>query len=215
MGGGNNPPKKGNVNYSNTNDGDVEKGFKEADHIIEYDVNTSAFAGHIPNPLGTVAWWFDDPIHGEGKNLQIEGVPWGHDQVSGMNRVPADKVFQECMFVGGRYCDWGIRKSQQITPMLAKRTGRPVRCVNSRTDMYDFNLNQRYVHLKVGFKSNGLITAIDDFSIADGGVRGSSMFGNTMDQTYGPYFTTRCQNVKQSMEVVDSNTRKDVRQRPA
>jgi CO/xanthine dehydrogenase Mo-binding subunit len=206
MGGGKNPPKKGNVNYSNTNDGDVEKGFKEADHIIEYEVNTSAFAGHIPNPLGTVAWWFDNPIHGAGKNLQIEGVPWGHDQVSGMNRVSADKVFQECMFVGGRYCDWGIRKSQQITPILAKRTGRPVRCVNSRADMYDFNLCQRYVHMKIGFKSNGLITAIDDFSIADGGVRGSSMFGNTMDQTYGPYFTTRCLNVKQSMEVVDSNT---------
>jgi len=205
MGSGNNPPKKGNVNYSNTNDGDIEKGFKEADHIIEYDVNTAAFSGHIPNPLGTVAWWFDDAIHGEGKNLQIEGVPWGHDQVAGMNRVSPDKVFQECMFVGGRYCDWGIRKSQQITPMLARRTGRPVRCVNNRYEMYDFNLNQRYVHLKVGFKSNGLITAIDDFSIADGGVQGSSNFGNTMDQTYGPYFTTRCQNVKQNMEVVDSN----------
>jgi CO/xanthine dehydrogenase Mo-binding subunit len=206
MGGGNNPPKKGNVNYSNANDGDIEKGFKEADHIIEYDVNTSAFAGHIPNPLGTVAWWFDDPLHGDGKNLQIEGVPWGHDQVAGMNRVSAGKVFQECMFVGGRYCDWGIRKSQQITPTLARRTGRPVRCVNTRADMYDFNLCQRYVHMKVGFKSNGLITAIDDFSIADGGIRGSSMFGNTMDQTYGPYFTTRCLNIKQSMEVVDSNT---------
>jgi len=206
MGGAKNPPKKGNVSYSNTNDGDVEKGFKEADHIIEFDINTAAFAGHIPNPLGTVAWWFDDPLYGEGKNLQVEGVPWGHDQQARTNRVSAEKVFQSCMFVGGRYCDWGIRKSQQITPMLARRTGRPVRCVNSRYDQYDFNLCQRYVHMKIGFKSNGLITAIEDFSIADGGVQGSSNFGNTMDQTYGPYFTTRCQNVKQSMEVVDSNT---------
>jgi CO/xanthine dehydrogenase Mo-binding subunit len=205
MGGGNNPPKKGNVSYSNVNQGDVEAGFREADHIIEYDLNMSAFSGHIPNPAGTVAWWFDDPYHGEGKSLRIEGTPWGHDQVAGMNRVSADKVFQECMFVGGRYCDWGTRKSEQITPMLAKRTGRPVRCVDNRYQMYDFNLNQRYVHLKVGFKKNGLITAIDDFSIADGGVRGSSMFGNTMDQTYGPYFTTRCLNVKQNMDVVDSN----------
>ena len=205
MGGGNNPPKKGNVSYSNVNDGDIEKGFKEADHIIEFDVNTSSFSGHIPNPTGTVAWWFDDAYHGEGKSLRIEGVPWGHDQVANMNRVSADKVFQKCMFVGGRYCDWGIRKSQQITPMLARRTGRPVRCINNRYEMYDFNLNQRYVHMKVGFKKNGLITAIDDFSIADGGVRGSSSFGNTMDQTYGPYFTTRCQNVKQNMDVVDSN----------
>ena len=109
------------------------------------------------------------------------------------------------MLVGGRYCDWGTRKSELITPLLAKRTGRPVRCVNDRYGMYDFNLNQRYVHLKVGFKANGLITAIDDFSIADGGARGSTNFGNTMDQTFGPYFTTRCQNVKQNMDVVDSN----------
>jgi CO/xanthine dehydrogenase Mo-binding subunit len=203
-GGGNNPPKKGNVSYSNVNDGDAEKGFKEADHIIEYDLKTAAFAGHIPNPLGTVAWWFDDPLHGEGKSLQIEGVPWGHDQVARSAGISADKVFQNCMFVGGRYCDWGIRKTQQITPMLAKRTGRPVRCMSSRYDMYDFNLCERYVHMKIGYKSNGLITAVEDFSIADGG-EGVSNFGNTMDQTYGPYRTIKCLNAKQSMEVVDTN----------
>jgi CO/xanthine dehydrogenase Mo-binding subunit len=205
MGGGNNPPKKGNVSYSNMNDGDIEAGFREADHVIEFDVNTAAFCGHIPNPMGSVAWWFDSAYHGEGKNLRIEGNPWGHGQVVSMYRMPAEKVFQECMLVGGRYCDWGTRKSELITPLLAKRTGRPVRCVNDRYAQYDFNLNQRYVHMKVGFKANGLITAIDDFSIADGGARGSTNFGNTMDQTYGPYFTTRCQNVKQNMDVVDSN----------
>ncbi len=205
MGGGSNPPKKGNVSYSIVNDGDIEAGFREADHIIELDVNTAAFCGHIPNPVGGVAWWFDSIYQGEGKNLRIEGTPWGHDQVVRMYRMPGEKVFQECMLVGGRYCDWGIRKQQLITPLLAKRTGRPVRCVHDRYGMYDFNLNQRYVHLKVGIKANGLITAIDDFSIADGGARGSTNFGNTMDQTYGPYFTTRCVNVKQYMEVVDSN----------
>jgi CO/xanthine dehydrogenase Mo-binding subunit len=205
MGGGNNPPKKGNVSYSNVMEGDVEAGFREADHIIEIDVNTAAFAGHLPNPPGSVAWWFDSTYHGDGKNLRIEGAPWGHDQVVGMYRMPPEKVFQECMLVGGRYCDWGMRKSQLITPLLARRTGRPVRCVNNRYETYDFNLNQRFVHLRVGFKSSGLITAIDDFSIADGGVRGSSIFGNIMDQTYGPYFTTRCRNVRQNMDIVDSN----------
>jgi CO/xanthine dehydrogenase Mo-binding subunit len=203
--GGDNPPKKGNVSYSNVSEGDVEAGFREADYIIEYDVNLPAFSGHIPNPTGSVAWWLDDPYHGEGKSLRIEGTPWGHDQVVGMYSMPAEKVFQQCMLVGGRYCDWGIRKSQLITPLLSKRTGRPVRCVNDRYGMYDFNLNQRFMHLKVGIKKNGLITAIDDFSIADNGVRGSSIFGTSMDQTYGPYFTTRCRNVKQNMDIIDSN----------
>ncbi len=115
MGGSKNPPKKGNVSYSNISDGDVEAGFREADHIIECDVNTSAFSGHIPNPVGSVAWWFDSPYYGDGKNLRIEGVPWGHDQVVRMYRMPSEKVFQECMLVGSRYCDWGTRKSQLMT----------------------------------------------------------------------------------------------------
>jgi CO/xanthine dehydrogenase Mo-binding subunit len=205
-GGNNNPPKKGNVSYSNFSDGDVEAGFREADHIIEYDVNTAAFAGHLPNPTGSVAWWFHDVYHREGKNLHIEGIPaWTEDAIADIYRIPSEKIFREGMFLGGRYCDWGNRKTQLVTPLLAKRTGRPVRCVNNRYEMYDFNLNQRYVHLRVGFKSNGLITAIDDFSIADSGVRGSTNFGNTMDQTYGPYFTTRCTNVRQNMDIVDSN----------
>ena len=203
-----NPPKQGNVSYSfvSNNSGDVQAGFMEADHIFEYDINTAAFAGHIPSPLGTVAWWFDDPLNGrEGKSLQIEGVPWGHRSVASANRVSADKVFQTCMFTGGRYCDWGIRKTQQITPALARRTGRPVKCLQNRADQYDFSLNQRYVHMKIGFKNNGLITAIEDHSIADNGSTGSSNFGTTMDQTYGPYYTIKNKNVKQNMELVDSN----------
>lgn len=205
MGKSNNPPKKGNIAFSNVSEGDVEAGFREADHIIEFDINTSAFAGHLPIPPGSVAWWYDDPYNDDGKSLRIEGNPWGHEEVVRLYRMPAERVVREDMFVGGRYCDWGTRKSQLVTPMLARRTGRPVRCFNNRYETYDFNLNQRFMHLKVGFKNNGLITAIDDFSIADSGIRGSSSFGNTMDQTYGPYFTTRCLNVRQNMEVVDSN----------
>ncbi len=207
MGGGNNPPKKGNVSYSNINAGDVEAGFKEADHILEYDVNIPSFSGHIPNPMGSVAWWFQNTYHGEGINLHIEGVGSPNDPgtIANMYKMPPEKVFQECLLIGGKYCDWGLRKSQLITPLLAKRTGRPVRCVNTRYDQYDFNLNQRFMHMKIGFKKNGLITAIDDFSIADSGVEGSSVFGTTMDQNYGPYFTTRCQNVRQNMDIVDSN----------
>jgi len=109
------------------------------------------------------------------------------------------------MFTGGRYCDWGVRKTQQITPTLALRTGRPVKCMQGRAEQYDFNLNQRYVHMKIGFKNNGLVTAIEDLSIADNGSTGSSNFGTTMDQTYGPYYTLKCKNVKQNMELVDTN----------
>ncbi len=212
MGGGaKNPPPKGNVSFFNSSRGDIEAGFKQADQIIEYDFNMPAFCGHIPNPSGSVAYWFDDPAHqdSEQQSLRIEGAVWtarqGKDAVGGMYGLPSERVQQEGLFQGGKYCDWGMRKTQQITPLLAKRVGRPVRMVLTRKEMYDFNMNQRFSHLKVGFKNNGLITAIDDFSIADAGVPPVSTLGTSGDQGYGPYFTTRCLNIKQTMEVVNSN----------
>jgi CO/xanthine dehydrogenase Mo-binding subunit len=200
-----NHPKKGNVSYAFTIQGDVEAALKTADNVIEYDLMLPTFASHIPNPPGSVAWWFDDPYQGEGKSLHIEGAVQRKDSIGQMYGVPPHKTVQEGIFQGGKYCDWGMRKSQEITPLLAKRTGRPVRMVNTREETYDFLMNQRYMHLKVGFTSEGLITAIDDYSISDGGVQGSSSFGTANDQGYGPYYTLKCLNIRQSMEIVDSN----------
>jgi CO/xanthine dehydrogenase Mo-binding subunit len=211
MGGGpQNPPPKGNVSFSVASRGDIEAGFKEADQIVEYDFNMPAFCGHIPNPPASIAYWYDDTRHdSEKKSLRIEGAVWtasqGKDAVGGMYGLTPEKVMQEGLFQGGRYCDWGFRKSQEITPLLARRVGRPVRMALTRSQMYDFNMNQRFSHLKVGFKNSGLITAIDDFSIADAGVPPVSTLGTSGDQGYGPYFTTRCLNIKQSMEIVNSN----------
>jgi len=201
---------KGNVTFADNNRGDVEAGFREADHIIEYDFNMPAFSGHVPNPYASAAYWYDDPRYdSERKSLRIEGPVWtarqGKDSVGGMYGLPSEKVRQEGLFQGGKYCDWGFRKVQQITPLLSQRVGRPVRMSLIRSQMYDFNLNQRFSRLKVGFKKNGLITAIDDFSIADAGVPPVSTLGTSGDQGYGPYFTTRCLNIKQSMEIVNSN----------
>ncbi|NLM52407.1 MAG: xanthine dehydrogenase family protein molybdopterin-binding subunit [Firmicutes bacterium] len=199
------PEKKGNVTTVTTVQGDVEAGFKEADHVIEYELKLPAFASRMPNPSGSVAWWEDDPYLGEGKALHIEGAVRERQAISAMYNVPLEKVVQKGLFMGGKYCDWGLRKSQEITPLLAKRTGRPVRCVNKREDHFDFLMKERYMYLKVGFKENGLITAVDDYSIADGGITGSSSFGTTGDQRYGPYFTLRCKNIRQTMDIVDTN----------
>jgi hypothetical protein len=57
---------------------------------------------------------------------------------------------------------------------------------------YDFNMNQRFCHIKVGLKKNGLITAIDDFSIADAGVPLSQHWAPTAISVMAP---TSPQNV--------------------
>ena len=204
-GGKETPPKQGNVYYSNMYAGDVEAGFAEADKIIEYKLYMPAYSVNMPNTPGSVAWWEDEPYQGEGKNLHIEGAVREKNAISSMYNMPQEKTIQEGLFQGGKYCDWGLRKSQEITPLLSKLTGRPVRCVDAREDSYDFLTNERYIEMKVGFKNDGSITAVLDHSIADNGARGSSAFGNVGDQTQGPYNTLKCKNVNQLMEIVDSN----------
>ena len=199
------PPKRGNVYSAYMTSGDIEAGFSDADHIAEYSLYTPAFASHMPNPSGSVAWWSNDPYQGSGENLHIEGAVREKYAISATYGVPDEKTIQEGLFMGGKYCDWGLRRSQEITPLLAKRTGRPVRCVNTREQTFDFLMNERYLNMKVGFKNDGSITVVDDFSIADNGTRSSSTFGNVGDLVQGPYNTLRCKNVRQRMEIVDSN----------
>jgi CO/xanthine dehydrogenase Mo-binding subunit len=196
---------KGNVQTENKIDGDVEAGFKQADQIIEFDFVLPPYASHIPNPSGGMAYWYDDQMASEGKDLWVEGSTQYADQISVLYNLPLDKVHQVTIYQGGKYCDWGLRKSQLITPLLARRAGRPVRCVNTRADMYDFDINQVFLHAKVGFKNDGLITAVQLHSIADNGVRGSSPFGTYMDMGYGPWYTTKCENIHQTMEAVSTN----------
>ena len=206
--GGNNPPKQGNLSYVNKIEGDIEDGFAKADFIIEYDTNLPIFASHIPNPPSSIAWWFDDPYHGPEKSLHIEGAVQRRDNIARMYNVPNEKCVQEGLFQGGKYCDWGMRMSQEITPILSKRTGRPVRCANTREETFDFLMNQRLCHIRLGVTNEGLITAVDDQSVADNGRPGSSAFGVAQDQGYGPYYTLKCQNISQRYTVVDTNTGK-------
>ncbi|MCL2409303.1 MAG: molybdopterin-dependent oxidoreductase [Oscillospiraceae bacterium] len=198
-------PRQGNVTYAETTQGDVDTAMAEAENVLEYELMLPAFSSHLPNPPGSVAWWRPDPYLGQGQILHFEGAVQRREQVGMMHGMTPDKTVQEGIFQGGKYCDWGMRRSQEITPLLAKRTGRPVRCINTREDTFDFLMNQRYMYMKIGFDNDGLITAIDDFSVADGGIEGSSAFGAANDQGYGPYYTMKCLNIRQWMEVVDSN----------
>jgi CO/xanthine dehydrogenase Mo-binding subunit len=189
--------------------GNGEAGFKEADHIVEFDWAHSRTVSHIPNPNGSVSWWAQDPWGAEGLTLYIEGISptWGAFQLRPLYGVDFDKLHRGTLFQGGKYCDWIIRRAQLITPLLARRTEKPVRCVNERrNDFYTAN-PQRYNHAKIGFKRNGLITAFEESTIADEGApeETSSSFGG-FEARFSPFNTTRCIHQKSSYQGVFTNS---------
>ncbi len=203
-----NPKGKGNVQTTAFSDGDIEAGFREADQIIEFDWNLSLYSSHIPDPAVGLSWWYDDHVSSEGKSLFIEGayVTRGADQLSNMYKVTRDKIYQNTIYQGGKYCDWGLRRASLITPLLSRRTGRPVRMINPRQNMYDMAIPQRYTHVKLGFKNDGTVTAVHSKIIGDAGVRGTSAFGITTDLRWNPFYTTKCLNLKTECDAVFTNT---------
>ncbi len=137
-----NHPKQGNVSYALTVQGDIEDGFKEANQIIEYDLHIPTFASHIPNPPGSVAWWFDDPYHGNGKSLHIEGAVQRKDAIGAMYGMPPEKTVQEaCSWRS--ILRWGMRTSQEITPLLPKELKDGSPCQHPGD--LDFLMNERYI----------------------------------------------------------------------
>jgi CO/xanthine dehydrogenase Mo-binding subunit len=203
------PAQKGgrpNVTTASIVDGDIEAGFKQADQVLEFDFEMPPMVSHIPNPSGGLSYWYDDDYSSEGQCLHIEGTVFGGaSSIANLYRIPNEKLNAVTMYQGGKYCDWGFRKSQQITPFLSKRTGRPVRCVNKRENHYDMFINQFFVHVKIGYKNDATITAVQLYFLADNGIPGSSNFGTIADMNYGPWYTTRCLNINQTMDAVTTN----------
>jgi CO/xanthine dehydrogenase Mo-binding subunit len=191
--------------------GDVEAGFKAADQIVEFDWAQSLMASHIPNPNGSVAWWAQDPLGVEGPALYIEGVypTWGSFELRPMYNVNYDKLYRGTTFQGGKYCDWMLRRAALITPLLARRTGRPVRCMNTRQDDFYTSNPQRYTRVKIGFKNDGTLTAIEESTISDAGAPGKNarpLGGGSWEAAFSPFNTTRCLNLKsESLGVYTSS----------
>ena len=101
-----------------------------------------------------------------------------------------------------------IRRSQFITPLLARRTGRPVRCVNDRQNDYYPANPQRYSHAKIGFKKDGTITAVEESTIGDQGApdETASAGWGRFEARFSPFNTTRCVNQKSHFQGVYTNS---------
>ena len=189
--------------------GDVEAGFKEADHIVEFDWAQPRTASHIPNPNGSVSWWAQDPWREQGLSLYIDGIAptWGAFSLRPMYNISFDEIRRTTLFQGGKYCDWIIRRSQLITPLLSRRAGKPVRCVNDRQNDYYPANPQRYSHAKIGFKQDGTITAFEESTVSDNGSPDEAPpWGGNFEARFSPFNTTRCVNQKSRSQGVFTNS---------
>ncbi len=152
--------------------GDVEKGFKEADVIVEESFTTQPVVHSHLETIPTVASW-----DASGKLTIWIGSMWPAGERADLADtldIPLSKVRVINCFVGGAFGN-RARLSQQtvFAAVLARQAGRPVKIVNTREEEYmtgPYRMGVKF-QWKLGARRDGTITAEHVKAIADAGVR--------------------------------------------
>jgi xanthine dehydrogenase YagR molybdenum-binding subunit len=148
--------------------GDVEKGFAEADLVLEESYRTECEV-HTPMELhGCMAGWDGDLLN---IHESTQGVYAVQSKVAEVLGLPLSKVRVKGHYMGGGF---GSKlqpgKYTVIAALLAKKTGRPVKLFLTREETYLCTGNRpaANMRLKAGVKNDGRLTALD-FSVTGTG----------------------------------------------
>lgn len=149
--------------------GDVEKGFDEADVVLEESYRSECEM-HTPLELhGCVARW-------DGDSLSIwestQGVYAVQEKVAEALRMPLSKVRVIGHYMGGGFgSKLRAGKYTIIAALLARKTGRPVKMFLTREETFlaAGNRPPSTMRLKAGAKKDGTLTALEFEGLGTGG----------------------------------------------
>jgi len=171
----------GNLYAQNTSveeHGDVEKGFVEADKIVEFKFRQGLNTWIGPErPCGVFRWNGEYPeawVKQQRPHICKRAI------ASWFGGIPMNKIQIHCPYQGASFGGWSQMPwnmgGHYCAAVLAKRTGRPVKWVfNRREDFYGGQMDEGVYYFKVGAKLDGTITA----------VKGRAVFANQLMPVFG------------------------------
>jgi xanthine dehydrogenase YagR molybdenum-binding subunit len=182
--------------------GDIQKGFAEADVIVEETFRTQSALHNCLETHGAVAAWDGDELTVWESTQSIYRVK---EDLAEVFNLPMNKVRVICEYMGGGFGSkqytgkWSV-----MAALLAREAGRPVQLMLNR---WEENLATGHraptiQHLKLGARRDGTLTAIDLVATINIGAYGSP--GRAAD---GPsQVMYACPNVRTELRSVFTNT---------
>ena len=157
--------------------GDLEKGFAEADVVIEDEfVTQTVHQGYIEphnatalyNPDGQLTIW-----------CSTQGAFTVRQQVSEVLQLPVSRIKVVPMEIGGGFGGKIQVYIKPIAAMLAMKTGKPVKVLMSRADVFEGTgpTPGSYVRVKMGANKAGRITAAEGYLAYEAGAYPGSPVG--------------------------------------
>ncbi|MCA9079551.1 MAG: xanthine dehydrogenase family protein molybdopterin-binding subunit [Planctomycetaceae bacterium] len=141
--------------------GDVDKGFAQADVVVEREFRTATVHQGYIEPHTTTALW-----HGDGRLTlwtSTQGSFTVRQQVAELLEVPLTWVKVVPMEIGGGFGGKISVYEQPVAALLSKKAGRPVKVTMDRADVFKATgpTPGSVIRVKLGMKKSGEIVAAD------------------------------------------------------
>ncbi len=180
--------------------GDVEKGFMEADVVLERTYATGFEIHHPTETHGSVAAWDEGHLTVYDSTQSVHGV---RDGLARALKIPAPDVTVIKDYMGGGFgSKLGLNDFTVVAAMLARETGHPVKIVLTRRENamcvgYRPSTSQTY---KGGIRKDGTLTSLSVINYTCGGTDYGDEIAEPVLDLY------RCPNVKVEEYSVFTNT---------
>jgi len=166
--------------------GDIEKGFAEADVILEREFTTSMFHQGYLEPTNGAAEWSKDG------HLTLWNSSQGphnfRTQLAQMFRIPLSKVTVVPMEIGGGFGGKLFMHVEPLAAVLAQKTGKAVKMIVTREEVFESGpTSGTYVRVKYGAKKDGTITAGQAYMAYEAGAFPGSPLSGGMNGVFGSY----------------------------
>jgi CO/xanthine dehydrogenase Mo-binding subunit len=157
--------------------GDIEAGFAAADITVEREFNTATVHQGYIEPHNATALWNND-----GRILvwcSTQGAFVVRDVTACILDVPVSRVKVTPMEIGGGFGGKIPVYLEPVAALLSKKTGKPVKIVMSRKDVFEGTgpTPGSYIKVKIGARKDGRITAAQAFLAYEAGAYPGAMVG--------------------------------------
>ena len=186
-------PEEGASNiasYARHELGDVDKGFSEADEVVEGEFYTkTVHQGYIEPHTCTVLWNEDDRII---VWCSSQGPFMVRDYTADRLGVPVSQVKVIPLEIGGGFGGKTAIYLEPVAALLSKKTGHPVKMVMSRQEVFEGTgpTSGCYIWAKIGANKEGRITAAQAYLAFEAGAFPGSPVGLGATTIFSPYDLT-------------------------
>ena len=167
--------------------GDIEKGFEEAEVVVERDfVTGTVHQGYIEPHNATAHYNQDGQLT---VWCSTQGAFTVREQLAEILQYPVSKIKVVPLEIGGGF---GGKINVYIKPvaaLLAKKTGKPVKVLMNRADVFEGTgpTPASYITIKIGAKKDGKITAAQTSLAFEAGAYPGSPVGAGAMCVFAPY----------------------------